>query len=94
MFKGGRTHVQDEERSVRRPSVASDDVVENSDKKVVKDGASQSQNFHMNFQKFHALLSMTLLQLCQDIISFAQDGFRKCRQVRTKRRQWPQPLVF
>jgi hypothetical protein len=39
-------------------SVVSDDLVQNVDIKFVKDGASQFQNFCVNFHKFHALLSM------------------------------------
>jgi hypothetical protein len=31
-------------------------------KKFVKDGTSQFQNFHVNFHKFHALLSVKLSQ--------------------------------
>jgi hypothetical protein len=46
-------------------------------KKFVKESASQFQNFHVNFQKFHALFSMRLLQLGYDITSFVQDEFRK-----------------
>jgi hypothetical protein len=58
----------------------SDDLVQSVDKKkkIVKDGASQFQNFYVNFHKFHALFSMRLSQLGYAIItSFAQDGFQK-----------------
>jgi hypothetical protein len=44
MFKDGRTNVHDEERS-GRPSVVSDVFVQSVEKTVVKDGASQFQNF-------------------------------------------------
>jgi hypothetical protein len=50
---GGRTNVHDEERS-GRPSVVSDDLVQSVYEKSVKDGASKFQNFHVNFNKFHA----------------------------------------
>jgi hypothetical protein len=62
MFKDGRTCVHDEERS-GQSSVVSDDDHQSVDKKYVKDSASQSQNFRVNFHKFHALFSMRLSQL-------------------------------
>jgi transposase len=64
MFKAGRTNVHDEKRS-GRPSVVSDDLVRSVDqtKKIVKDGASQFQKFHVNFHKFHAFFSTRLSQL-------------------------------
>jgi transposase len=56
MFKDGRTNVHDEERS-GRPSAVS------GGKKLVKDGASEFQNFRANFHKFHSLSSTRLSQL-------------------------------
>jgi hypothetical protein len=46
-------------------------------KKFVKDGASQFQNYHVNFHKFQALFSMKLSQLSYAVTRFEQDGFRK-----------------
>jgi hypothetical protein len=81
-------HEDNEERS-GRPSVVSDDFVQIVDrKKLVKDCASQLQNFHVKFHKFNALFSTTLSQLGYAVTSFAQDGFRKCSLVRTERREW------
>jgi hypothetical protein len=49
---------------ISRPSAVSDKLVQNVDKKTpVKDSASQFQNFHVNFHKFHALLFTRLSQL-------------------------------
>jgi hypothetical protein len=48
---------------VGRPSVVSEDLVQNVTKKFVKDGALQFQNFRVNFHKFHALFSTRLSQL-------------------------------
>jgi hypothetical protein len=48
---------------VGRPSVVSYDLVQSVDKKFVKDGASQFQNFRVNFHKFHALFSTRLSQV-------------------------------
>jgi transposase len=62
MFKDGRTDVDDEERS-GRPIVVSDDLVQSVDEKCVNEGASQFQNFRVNFHKFHALFSTRLSQL-------------------------------
>jgi transposase len=62
MFKDGRTNVHDEERS-GRPSVVSDDLVQTVAKQFVKDGASQFQNFCVNFRTFHALFSTRLSQI-------------------------------
>jgi hypothetical protein len=53
MLKAGRSG---------RPSVVSDNLVQSVDLKYVKDGASQFQNFHVNFHKFHAIFSTRLLQ--------------------------------
>jgi hypothetical protein len=59
-----------------RPSVVSDDLFQNVNKKSVKNGVSQFKNFLMNFHKFHPLFSTRLSQLGKAIItSFAQDGF-------------------
>jgi hypothetical protein len=44
-------------------SVVSDDLVQSVDQKFVKDGASQFQNFCVNFHKFHTLFSTGLSQL-------------------------------
>jgi hypothetical protein len=91
---GGRTNVHDEEQS-GQPSVVSDDFFKVLTKKYVKDGASQFQNFHVNFQKFHALFSMILSYLGLAIIkSSAQDGFRKCSRVSTKRTKRLQLRLF
>jgi hypothetical protein len=74
MFRDGRTNVHYEEwRGL--PSVVNDDLVKVLTKIFVKDGASQFQNFHVNFHKYHALFSMRLLQLDWTITSFVQDGF-------------------
>jgi hypothetical protein len=70
------------------PSVVSDDFVQNVDIKFVTDGASQFQNFRVNFHKFHALLSTRLSQLGLAITSFVQDGFQKCSWVRKNRREF------
>jgi hypothetical protein len=56
MFKDGRTNIHDEEWS-GRSSIVSDY------NKFVKDGASQFQNFRVNFNKIHALFSTRLPQL-------------------------------
>jgi hypothetical protein len=76
MFEDRRTNVHDKERS-GQPSELSD----------VKDGASQHQNFCVNFHKFHALFSTRLSQLGYTVTSFSQDGFRKCSRVHTKCRE-------
>jgi hypothetical protein len=62
MFKDGRTNVHDEERS-GQPSIVSDDLVQSVDQISVKDGASQFQNFLVNFHKFHSLFLTILPQL-------------------------------
>jgi hypothetical protein len=59
LSKNGWINVHHEQQSGRPPAV-SDDLVQIVDQKTVKDGASQFQNFHMNFHKFHALLSTRL----------------------------------
>jgi hypothetical protein len=84
-FKYGRKNVHDEERS-GRPAICSVMILfKVFNKNFVKDGASQFQNFRVNFHKFYALLFTRLSQLGQAIItSFAQDWFRKCSRVRTK----------
>jgi hypothetical protein len=58
----------------------SDNLVQSVDQKM--------SNFHVNFQKFHALFSMRLSQLGLSITSFAQDGFQKCSWVCINRREW------
>jgi hypothetical protein len=66
---GRQTYVYDEERS-SWSSVISDDLVQGDDqKKSVKDGTSQLQNFRVNFHKFHALS-----QLGYAITNFAQNA--------------------
>jgi hypothetical protein len=62
MFKDGRTNVHDEERN-GRPFVVNDDLVQDVEQKIVKDGASHSQSLHVNFQTLHALFSTRLPQL-------------------------------
>jgi hypothetical protein len=62
MFKDWRKNIHDEQRSVRT-SVMSDHPFKSVDQKYVKDGASQFQNFRLNFHKFHALFSTRLSQL-------------------------------
>jgi hypothetical protein len=62
MFKDGRTNIHDEERS-GQPSVVSDDLVRSVDNEFVKDGASQFQNYCLNFHTFHAQFSTRLLQI-------------------------------
>jgi hypothetical protein len=47
----------------------------------MKDGASQFQNFCVNFHKFQALFSTRLSELGYAITSFVQDGFQKCSLV-------------
>jgi hypothetical protein len=42
------------------PSVVSDNIVQSVEQKSEKDSASQFQNFHVNFHKFHALFSTRL----------------------------------
>jgi hypothetical protein len=42
------------------PSVVSDDLVQSVDNKSVKNGASQFQNFRVNFHKLHAVFSTRL----------------------------------
>jgi hypothetical protein len=75
---------------VSRPSIVSDDLVHS-----VEGGASEFQNFHVNFCKFHTLFSIRLLQFGLAITSTAQDGFQKCSRVCTKRREWlPLALNF
>jgi hypothetical protein len=59
MFKDGRTNIHDEEWS-GRSSVVIDDHAQIVDKKIVKDGALQFQNFLLNFHKLHWLFSMRL----------------------------------
>jgi hypothetical protein len=61
MFKDGGTDIHDGQRS-GRPSVLSDDLVQMLTKKFAKDGASQFQNFHVNFHKFRSLFSTRLSQ--------------------------------
>jgi hypothetical protein len=51
MLKDGRTNVPEEERS-GRPHVVSDILFKVLAKKFVKDGASQFQNFRVNFHNF------------------------------------------
>jgi hypothetical protein len=46
---------------VGRPSVVSDVLFQEWTKQFVKDGASQFQNFHVNFHKFHPVFSTTVL---------------------------------
>jgi hypothetical protein len=55
--------------------------------KIVKDGASQFQNFPANFHESHALFSTRLSLLSYTITSFAQDEFRKFSRVRRKHRE-------
>jgi transposase len=62
MFKVGGTNVQDEERS-DRPSVVSDDLVQNIRGKNCERWRLKLQNFRVNFHKFHALFCMILSQL-------------------------------
>jgi hypothetical protein len=57
-------------------------------KKFVEDGTSEFQIFCVIFHRFQALLPTRFSQLGYVIISFAQDGFRKCSRVRRKHREW------
>jgi hypothetical protein len=50
------------EHAVGRPSVVSGDLIQCVDQKIVKDGASQFQNFPVDL-KTYTLLSTTLSQL-------------------------------
>jgi hypothetical protein len=59
---GGRTNVCDEKRS-GGPAICSERWLKVLINKSVKDGASQFQNFHVNFHKFQALFSKRLSQL-------------------------------
>jgi hypothetical protein len=63
MFKDGQTNVHDEKQS-GQPSAASASCSKCCPKKNVKDGASQLQNFCVNFHKCYTLLSMGLSQFC------------------------------
>jgi hypothetical protein len=46
------------------PSVVSADLIQSVDpKKIVKDGASEFQNFRVNLHKYHQLFSTRLSQL-------------------------------
>jgi hypothetical protein len=45
------------------PSVISDDFVQSDDQTFVKSGASEFQNFLVNFHKFHAIFSAGLSQV-------------------------------
>jgi hypothetical protein len=74
MFKDGRINVHDEERS-GRPSVVSNDLVQTVDQQICKYGASQFQNFHVNFHKFHSLFFTRFSQLGLAIVSFENDDF-------------------
>jgi hypothetical protein len=47
----------------------SDDLVPSVDKKCVQNGASQFQNFHVNFHKFHAPFSTRLSQVLRKTVS-------------------------
>jgi hypothetical protein len=58
---GGGGNVQNEERS-GGPSVVCDYLVQSVDKKFVKDGALQFQNFRVNCHKFRALFPTRLSQ--------------------------------
>jgi hypothetical protein len=44
-------------------------------KKLVKDGALQFQNFHVNFHTFHSLFSTRLSQIGWAVTRFVQEGF-------------------
>jgi hypothetical protein len=65
LFKDGRTNVHDEDRS-GRPAISSEwwmILFKVLTKKFVKDGASQFQNFRVNFHRFCALFCAVLSQL-------------------------------
>jgi hypothetical protein len=59
IFKHERKNVHDGERS-GRPSVVSDDLVQNVDPKILKYGPSKFQNFRVNFHKCSSETSVDL----------------------------------
>jgi hypothetical protein len=54
----------------------------------VKDGASQFQNFRVNFHTFHALFSARLLQIGYAITTFVQDGFKNNEELMEGVKTW------
>jgi hypothetical protein len=56
---------------VGRPSVVSHDLVQSVGQNICENDASQLQNFHVNFHKFHPLSSARLSQLGSHNTSFA-----------------------
>jgi hypothetical protein len=78
---GGRTDVHDEEPS-GRPSVVSENLVQSERRRFT------ISEFSLNFHKFRARFPASLSHLGAAVTSFAQDGFRKCSWMRTKRREW------
>jgi transposase len=58
MSKGGRKYVHDEQRS-GRPSIVSDELVQNVDKKLVKGSTSEFHDCRVNFHKFHVIFSQS-----------------------------------
>jgi hypothetical protein len=84
---GGRTNGYDAERNGQLFAV-SDDLVQSERWRFTISEIS------CEFHKFRALLSTGLSQLGYAIKSFAQDGFRKCSRVRTKRREWSASVDF
>jgi hypothetical protein len=81
MCKDERTDIHDEERS-GQPFITSDGFFKLPNKKIVKDGASQFQNFRVNFHKVHALLSMRLSQarLSQVLRKMGSENVHRCAQ--------------
>jgi hypothetical protein len=65
----------------------SDDDVQSVDQKICERQRLRISGFGVNFHKFHLLFSTSLSQAGLST-SFAQNGFRKCSCVRTKRREW------
>jgi hypothetical protein len=66
MFKDVKQMFTLKSEVVSQPSVVSDELVQNADKKkkkIVKEVTSRLQNFCVNFHKFHALFSMRFSQL-------------------------------
>jgi hypothetical protein len=63
MLKNRQTNVRDEERSVRSSMMTNNIVQHVDEKKIVKEGVSQFQNFHVNFPTFHVFFTTTLSQL-------------------------------
>jgi hypothetical protein len=58
-------------------SVVSEDLVQSVDQKLVKDGTSQFQNVHVDFQQISLTLLYEIITVRLGYHKYAQDGFRK-----------------